>query len=129
MASTVLDALLLEQMVAGEISDSWAWAEASGMDHQAVVGAMKSLEAEGYLTSESTVTEFWKLTPEAAGYVDRGSPEAQLYNAIGPDGMTDADMEAVFSKAFLAFAKGKCMQRKWIAKDKATNKYVKNVRI
>ena len=128
--ATSLDEQLLAALSSGDVADSCAWAAAGTppLDHQAVVGAMKSLEAEGYVVGVPSVTELWKLTAEAEGYVTAGSPEAQLFHAIGPDGMSDAELEAAVPKEILAIGKGKAMQRKWIAKDKATNKYKKIVR-
>jgi hypothetical protein len=110
------------------VADSVAWAEQRGHDHQAVVGALKSLEAESYVVSTANTTEHWQLTGEAAGYVEKGSPEAQLYHALPDGGVDDNGLDALFTKEFVAIAKGKCMQKKWIVKDKASGLYMRNVR-
>lgn len=125
-----IDAQLLTALQSGDIADTWTWAQATGLDHQAVVGAAKSLEAEGYVTSSSLTTEFWTLTSEAQGYVASGSPEAQIFAAVPEgDGLDDAGLEAAFAgrKDIVSIGKGKAMQRKWIAKDKAAGKYKRNV--
>lgn len=125
-----LDGELLTALGAGPLADTWEWAAARGLDHQAVVGAAKSLEAEGYVASAPLTTEFWTLTPEAAGYVASGSPEAQLFAAVPAEGgLDDAGLEAAFPgrPELVAIGKGKAMQRKWLAKDKATGRYVRAV--
>ena len=129
MATSVdLDAQLLTELEAAGVSlDSWTWAEQRRLDHQAVVGAIKSLEAEQYVTAAAVSLDFWQLTPEAAGYLEKGSPEAQLFHAVPDAGIDDRGMDALFTKEFVSIAKGKCMQRKWIAKDKQTGLYVKSV--
>jgi hypothetical protein len=125
-----LDAQVLAALGAGPVADTWAWAAAAGVDHQAVVGAVKSLEGEGYVVTAPLTTEFWKLTPEAEGYVAGGSPEAQLFAAVPEgDGLDDAGLDAAFPgrKEIVAIGKGKAMQKKWIVKDKATGKYRRSV--
>lgn len=129
--SAEVDHLLLAALAAdgGAALDTWSWAAARGLDHQAVVGAAKSLEAEQYVTATAVSQDFWQLTPEAQGYVEKGSPEAQLFRAIPPAGVDEAGLEGLFSKDFVAIAKGKCMQKKWIAKDKATGRYLPTVSV
>lgn len=125
-----VDAQLLSVLAISPLADTWEWASTNGLDHQSVVGAAKSLEAEGYVTSKQLTTEFWTLTPEAQGYVASGSPEAQLFAALTDlDGLDDAGLEAAFPgrKEIVAIGKGKAMQKKWIVKDKASGKYKRNV--
>ena len=125
-----IDAQILTALQSGDIADTWEWASSSGVDHQAAVGAAKSLEAEGYVTSTQLTIEFWTLTAEAQGYVASGSPEAQLFAAVPEgDGLDDAGLEAAFPgrKEIVAIGKGKAMQKKWIAKDKASGKYKRSV--
>ena len=125
-----VDHLVLTALAAdgGASLETWSWAAARALDHQAVVGAVKSLEAEGYVAATAVSQDFWQLTPEALGYVEKGSPEAQLFRAIPADGVDEKGLDALFSKDFVAIAKGKCMQRKWIAKDKASGRYLPTVR-
>ena len=120
-----LDEVILAALADGVVEDTWVWAATRAADHQRVVGAVKSLEAEGYVTAEATTTEILALTAEAEGYVARGSPEAQLFAAlpVGGGAMTEAELEAAFSKEFVAIAKGKALKNKWIARDAASGAY------
>ena len=108
--------------------DTWTWANERGLEHQSVVGVVKSLEAEQYVASVAVSLDFWQLLPEAIGYVQHGSPEAQLFRAIPDDGIDERGLEGLFAPEFVAIAKGKCMQKKWIKKDKVTGLYSRAVR-
>lgn len=119
-----LDEVILAALADAPIADSWAWSAARGLLHQKVVGAVKSLEAEGYVAAVASSTDILELTPEAEGYVARGSPEVQLFAALPEEGArTEAELEAAFSKDFVAIAKGKALKNKWIARDAATGAY------
>lgn len=120
-----LDEVILAALADGVVEDTWAWAATRAVDHQRIVGAVKSLEAEGYVTADATTTEILALTAEAEGYVARGSPEAQLFAALpaGGSALTEAELEAAFSKEFVAIAKGKALKNKWIARDAASGAY------
>lgn len=105
--------------------DTQTFAAEHSVEHQAVVGLMKSLEADGYIVQESVSSESWQLSSEALSYVAKGSPEVQLFNAVPAEGVDDAGLDSLFDKAFVAIAKGKCLKNKWLARDKATGKYSK----
>ncbi|RYG54016.1 hypothetical protein EON66_07740 [archaeon] len=111
----------------GGVADSMDVCAGLGMEHQALVGALKSLEAEAYVAMTPINKESWQLTEEALSYVAKGSPEKQLVLWLPEEGATDAELEGVWGKEFVAIAKGKCMKNKWIARDKATGKYTKQV--
>lgn len=112
----------------GAIADSEPFAGANGFEHTAVVGMMKSLEAAGYVKSTPISKEFLVLSDEALSYVEKGSPEAQLVMAMPAEPIDEAGLESLFSKEFLAFAKGKAMKNKWISREKGANgKYTKQV--
>jgi phenylalanyl-tRNA synthetase alpha chain len=117
-SSSSIDALLLSAVDTGSIEDSLAWSTLHGFDHQRVIGAVKSLEAEGYVTSEALSTEHLVLSTEAEGFIARGSPEAQLFAALPAEGgLSEAQLIEAFSKEFVGIAKGKAMQHKWIARE------------
>jgi hypothetical protein len=62
-------------------------ATALGVDHDAVVGAAKSLEARGMVTLEKTERFLaLVLTAEALVYTAVGSPEVRVFNAVPPEG-------------------------------------------
>jgi phenylalanyl-tRNA synthetase alpha chain len=98
------------------------------VEHQAVVGVMKSLEADKYVTCAPLVREFLVLSDEGLSYVEKGSPEAQLLRAMPAEPIDEAGLERLFSKEFLGFAKGKAMKNKWITRGKgADGKYTRAV--
>lgn len=120
-----LDGALLA--AAGDLADTWEWAATRGVDHGAVVGALKSLEVDGYLASDALSSEVWQLTAEADGYVERGSPEKQLLAAVArlgtPGGSDEAELKREVGDELLKVGLGKCMKNKWIARDKASGRY------
>ncbi len=60
------------------IPDTLELASVLGCDHQLLVGAVKSLEALNYLKSISNEKKSWILTDEGEGYLQDGTPEAQV---------------------------------------------------
>ena len=62
----------------GQVQDTGDFAQTIGVDHQAVVGVMKSLEAAEMIICEAIDHFKWVLTPEAKEYLGKGSPEAQV---------------------------------------------------
>ena len=62
----------------GQVQDTGDFAQSIGVDHQAVVGVMKSLEAAEMIICEAIEHFKWVLTPEAKEYLGKGSPEAQV---------------------------------------------------
>lgn len=60
---------------AGVIADTWDFSLKNKFDHQAVVGSLKSLLADLYVTEESLSVTYYTLTPEADSIVQNGSPE------------------------------------------------------
>lgn len=61
-----------------------------GIDHQKIVGALKSIQAtdENLLTVEQTSRKTWKLTDEGQQFVEEGSHEARIFNAVPSDGIS-----------------------------------------
>jgi len=120
--------LRLLQPEGAHIESSEAFAASLGVDHTRVVGVMKSLEAEGYVAATPSVSEFLVLSAEAESYIAKGSPEAQLFHALPAEPVDEAGLEALFSKEFVAIAKGKAMKYKWIAREKgAAGRYFRAV--
>ena len=127
-----MDTSLLTLLVDSPSFDSGSYAASSGLEHQHVVGALKSLEADGYVVLTAASKEKWVLTDEGRGFVSAGSPEFRLFSAL-TEPVDEAGLAALFPAEFVAagsleIAKGKCMQKKWMAKDKATGKYGRTVR-
>lgn len=67
-----------------------------GVDHQKIVGALKSIEANGELLSTvQTSRKTWDLTEEGKTVLANGSHEAFVFNAVPADGIAQADLMKV----------------------------------
>ncbi|KAK9988068.1 hypothetical protein SO802_028307 [Lithocarpus litseifolius] len=69
-----------------EIGDSGEFAAKHGLNHDEVVNVIKSLHGFRYVEAQDIKRESWVLTDEGKLYADTGSPEAQLFLAIPPEG-------------------------------------------
>ena len=56
------------------IDNSYDFALSLHVDHQAVVGVIKSLEADLLIATEQLSQQFWELTEEAHSVIQHGSP-------------------------------------------------------
>jgi hypothetical protein len=81
---------LLRAIDAGSADDTLQFAAARGLDHNAVVGAAKSLEARSMLVLRPQSKESLVLTPEAVTYAASGSPEYQVCLAVPAEGASGA---------------------------------------
>nr|XP_056706638.1 phenylalanine--tRNA ligase alpha subunit [Euleptes europaea] len=91
-------------------------AAALGLDHQVLVGAVKSLQALGeVIEAEQRTSKKWELTPEGEEVVQEGSHEVRVFNSIPLEGLVQSELMKLpcgkvgFSKA---------MSNKWIQLDK-----------
>jgi len=64
------------------ISDSYEWSLLHGLDHNEVVGAMKSLMVDDYVQSSDMVSTFFVLSSEAEGIVLHGSQEMMVMSTL-----------------------------------------------
>ncbi|XP_077356051.1 phenylalanine--tRNA ligase alpha subunit [Festucalex cinctus] len=87
-----------------------------GVDHQVVVGAVKSLQSLGEIISaELRSSKHWELSEEGKEIAEQGSQEARVFNSIPLEGLTQSDlMKLSFGK--IGFSKA--MSNKWIRLDK-----------
>lgn len=51
-----------------------------------LVGVLKSLFGDGFVTLEQKENRYYELTDEAKGYVQNGSPEVQVLRIIHKNG-------------------------------------------
>lgn len=66
---------------------------AFGVDHQKIVGALKSIEANGeLLNTTQTSHKSWELTNEGKDVLANGSHEAIVFKSIPSDGILQADL-------------------------------------
>ena len=114
--SVNIEQVLLSHIAsAGEISDTWEFAAANSLDHQAVVGAVKSLLVDAYVADEPLSNTFWTLTDEGREIASKGSPEFQLYSAVPEGGRLLTELQAELPDA-VKIGLGPCMKNKWLKK-------------
>lgn len=94
--------------------------EVFGVDHQKIVGALKSIQAHGELVNaETTSRKTLEVTEEGQLTVTNGSHEAVLYNAVPADGLSQAELMKSGPNAKVGFSKA--MSQGWIMLDKSVN--------
>uniref|UniRef100_A0A8C7R0Y2 phenylalanine--tRNA ligase n=1 Tax=Oncorhynchus mykiss TaxID=8022 RepID=A0A8C7R0Y2_ONCMY len=101
MADTGLVETLLRRVekVDGGL-DSQDVATSLGVDHQAIVGAVKSLLALGdVISAEQRSSKHWELTGEGCEIAEQGSHEARVVSSIPEEGMPQSQlMKLAFGK-------------------------------
>ena len=110
------------------ISDSLVLADARRYDHAALVGVIKSLAAEGYVSPPTVLkVKAYVLTKEGESVLAGGSPEFHFWSAVGAaGGATEQELAAPagpLSKDALKNGKKNAMQKRWCTFDKATKKF------
>ena len=92
-----------------------------------VIGAIKSLAAEGYaLDPKPNKVQKYELTAEAQQCMTNGSPEVRFFNHVNAEaGSTESDLMAVFNNNKAAFLNGKknCMSKRWVGFTKEDGLY------
>ncbi|XP_025223075.1 phenylalanine--tRNA ligase alpha subunit isoform X3 [Theropithecus gelada] len=118
MADGPVAELLLRRLEASDGGlDSAELAAELGMEHQAVVGAVKSLQALGeVIEAELRSTKRWELTAEGEEIAREGSHEARVFRSIPPEGLAQSELMRMPSGK-VGFSKA--MSNKWIRVDKS----------
>lgn len=93
-----------------------------GVDHQKVVGALKSLDSLGDVISWQQIeTKKFELTKEGEGIVENGSHEAVVWRTIPDDGIEQPSlMKALPSGNVGKLGFSKAMSHGWILIDKSS---------
>ena len=106
----------------GRIPNSQAFADDASVDHEKVVGTLKSLETAECVSMTAIKEEGIALTPDGESYLAHGSPEFQVFSAVpaGDAGISRNDLAAALPKAVYGPGWGKCMKNRWLSVDKAT---------
>ena len=63
----------------GEIANSYEFSGLLSVDHQNVVGVIKSLETDLLIMTEQLSEQFWELSEEAQSVIEVGSPGNSFY--------------------------------------------------
>lgn len=103
----------------GEVQDSGRLAASIGADHNAFVGTMKSLLAAEMIVCQDIDHFRHVLTEEATGYLDQGSPEAQVFHAVPAEGMPLSVLKAKVPGDLGDLGFKQAMQQKWLMLDKS----------
>ncbi|XP_051904754.1 phenylalanine--tRNA ligase alpha subunit [Hippocampus zosterae] len=112
----VLETLLQRIEKAQDGVESLNVACSLGVDHQVIVGAVKSLQCLGEIISaELRSSKHWELTEEGKEIAEQGSQEARVFDAIPLEGLTQSDLMKV---SFGKIGFSKAMSNKWIRLDK-----------
>lgn len=116
--------LLKQLSIRGTIS-TLDLAKENNLDHQKVIGLVKSILALGNLiTAEPVTTKYLELTDEGESVLLNGSYEVNLYNAIPPDGVPQKELMSL-PNAKIGFSQA--MSKGWIVIDRAANKVMKKI--
>lgn len=111
-----IEALILSTLhTAGSIADSFEFAAQHGIDHQALVGTLKSLLADNYCLDEPITSTFWTLTEEGSTVVTAGSPEFQVFSAVPAGGINMKELQDALGEV-AKIGLGACMKSKWVVK-------------
>nr|KAF6400969.1 phenylalanyl-tRNA synthetase subunit alpha [Rousettus aegyptiacus] len=118
MADGPVAEVLLRRLEAADGGlDSAELAAELGLEHQAVVGAVKSLQALGeIIEAELRSTKRWELTAEGKEIDQEGSHEARVFHSVPPEGLAQSELMRLPSGK-VGFSKA--MSNKWIRVDKS----------
>ncbi|CAG5129134.1 unnamed protein product [Candidula unifasciata] len=113
----LVDVLLQEVDSTGSV-DSLDLSRRRGVNHQVIVGAIKSLQSLGNIIKvEDKQSKRWQLTEEGVLVLQKGSHEAVLFGAIPKEGIDQAKLMNLVPNAKVGFSKA--MSAGWIKVDKA----------
>lgn len=117
----VCEAAILKHLSSAEaIEDTYPWAEKANLDHLAVVGAVKSLLADDYVSSSDLSTTFCTLSKEAETIIENGSQEMMVLTALTDAGkLSIPELQEKLGKDVAKIGMGNCMKNKWVKKDGA----------
>ena len=115
-----MEGAILAALASASTLDTYALSETMGVDHQALLGVMKSLWADGYVTMEQTSTSWLSTTAEGTAVAREGSPEFRVYAAVAGAGgsLALASLEGLVGKDAAKVGLGAAMREKWLSKGK-----------
>jgi phenylalanyl-tRNA synthetase alpha chain len=118
------EAAILSHLSSGEgavIDDTYPWSQSLGIDHDRVVGAVKSLLADSYVEADDVASQFWVLEDEGRHVLQHGSPEARVLDFVRSRptlSSTVAEIQSGVGPDAARIGVGNCMKNKWIQKSK-----------
>jgi uncharacterized protein YdcH (DUF465 family) len=108
----VLDTLVKEE----EIADTWSFSVSHSIDHQTLVGVIKSLLVDRCVAEFPLSSTFWVLTDEGRQVLLHGSAEVQVFNAVPTEGIAIAALNSQLGDV-AKIGMGVCMKNKWLRKE------------
>lgn len=112
-----LNELILDYLSRSDTLSTIDYAKQNDLDHQRVIGAIKSLQTnEGLIKVEQKSFKEFLLNDEAQHIVKHGSHEAVLFNSIPESGILQSDLMKLNQNAKLGFSKA--MANGWVEVDK-----------
>ncbi|KAH8603436.1 tRNA synthetases class II core domain [Trypanosoma vivax] len=115
---------ILGALASAEALESDQLASKFQLDHQTVVGAIKSLEAGGYIVSEIVTKPTWRLTDEAVKICESGSPEFLVWEKLEAGEMSQDALVGVLGKDVTAVAMSNGMKAKVFTLTKRDGKVI-----
>lgn len=99
-------------------------AKENGVDHQKVIGTVKSILALGnIITADQVTSKYWELTEEGESVLLNGSHEVNIYNAIPCGGIAQEELMSLVPNGKIGFSKA--MAKGWIFINRAENVIMK----
>lgn len=116
-AAVDIEALILSTLASlNEIADTWEFAAQQQLDHQEIVGAIKSLLVDAYVVDHPLSATIWSLSDEGKDVLEKGSPEIQVLRAVSAAGSIAISTLNAQLGEVAKIGMGVCMKNKWIAK-------------
>ncbi|CAH1736643.1 phenylalanine--tRNA ligase alpha subunit [Aphis gossypii] len=105
--------------------NTWDLSKETNIDHQKIIGVVKSILALGnIITADPVTSKYWELTDEGESVILNGSYEVNLYNAVPSDGIPQKELMSI-PNAKIGFSQA--MSKGWIVIDRSINKVMKKV--
>ena len=119
---SIEEALRAALAEAGAVEDTLDFASTHGFEHDAVIGACKSLQSGDFIESKTLERSVVALTKDGVEAAELGSPEARVFALVPADGTIDQDALVAAAGAVGKFGLGKAVQNKWLAVSKGEGK-------
>eukprot|EP00049_Salpingoeca_infusionum_P004886 m.85060 g.85060 ORF g.85060 m.85060 type:complete len:494 (-) comp12772_c1_seq1:233-1714(-) len=113
---------LLQDVDAQAKVESMALATAWGVDHEVVVGVIKSIQAMGEVIAvKQGSLATWSPSAEGQEAIELGSPEARVFAAVPAEGTITRDDLVAALGPVANVGMGKAMKSKWLKTTKGAN--------
>lgn len=88
MVEKNVESLVLSELAKNsEIVDSFEFSRVHSVEHNELVGHLKSLSMDGFVVLNQLERKQWVLTSEGQDYLSHGTPEFRLYQLIPEEGI------------------------------------------